>query len=171
MSESFSITAWLEPVLGWFADQGKLNKEDYVSQTGAEAFANGIEAFADMFLSALGSKVVQTLAGIATGCYAIWGPGVGTRLKKELITLANHMEMRLIDPTPSQLVDLRKDIDNLIGGAKLGEPNMLANAFLRSTDEITKGIEALGIPTGIIPMQKSQSPVSPSAPVKRFGSF
>ena len=39
----FSLTSWLDPVLGWFADQGGLNKDTYVAQTGGEGIAVGIE--------------------------------------------------------------------------------------------------------------------------------
>ena len=111
MPEDLSLTWWLDPVLGFFAEQAGLDTEDYVSQTGGEGLAVAIEFIADLFLQTLPSKLVQAGVGAAIGSYAIWGPGVNTRLKKELIAIANHMEFRLLDPKPSDMVEIRKNID------------------------------------------------------------
>ena len=166
----FSLTSWLDPVLGWFADQAGLDKSDYVSQTGGEGIAVAVEFFSDLFLKSFASKLVQAGIGAAIGSYAIWGEQ-NPRLKKELIALANHMEFRLLDPNPSDMIEIRATIDELVGAAKLNDPGMIGNALLRSMDEITSGFEALGIPTGVMPKQLTTSPISPTGPVKRFKTF
>ena len=171
MPEDLSLTWWLDPVLGFFAEQAGLDTEDYVSQTGGEGLAVAIEFIADLFLQTLPSKLVQAGVGAAIGSYAIWGPGVNTRLKKELIAIANHMEFRLLDPKPSDMVEIRKNIDDLFNASKLGDPGLIGNALLRSVDEITKGFEALGIPTGMMPTPETTIPALAPGPVKKLQSF
>ena len=171
ISDEFSITRWLDPVLGWFAEQGGLNRDDYVSQTGGEALAVAVEFVSDLFFKTLTSKLIQGGIGIGLGAYGIWGPGIGTRLKKDLIAMGNHMMFRLADPKPSDMIEMRAQVDEILSAAKLGDPNLLGGALLRSVGEIMAGFEALGIPTGLLPQAKTGSPVSLTTPVKKFASF
>jgi len=99
--ERLSLTSWLDAILGFFADQAKISKEDYVSQTGGEWLASGVEFVCDMFTKGILNKAIHTILGGAAGTYAIWGSPPNKRLQKELIAMSNHALTRILDPRSS----------------------------------------------------------------------
>ncbi|MHA1833673.1 MAG: hypothetical protein ACTSV7_06740 [Candidatus Baldrarchaeia archaeon] len=139
-----SLTSWLDPLLGYFAREAGLPVEDYVSQTGGEGIATSIETVTDFFLKGIANKAAQALTGLIVGSYAIWGKP-SDRLKKELIAIANHLIMRIIDPSPQQIIEIRKSIDEIIDAIKARDLGRLAEATLRAPTELKDALSALGI--------------------------
>jgi len=145
--EKLSLTSWLDAVLGFFADQAKISKEDYVSQTGGEWLASGVEFVCDMFTKGILNKAIHAVLGGVAGTYAIWGSPPNKRLQKELISMSNHALTRILDPKPSDIVELRKSIDDLVSALQRGDMKGVADALLRSPDELKGVLSALGMPS------------------------
>ena len=160
--KNLSLTSWLDGVVGWFADQAGIDKGDYVSQTAGEGIASGIELVCDLFTKGLLNTFLQVGIGAGLGAYAIWG-NPNPRLRKELITIANHLEMRVIDQNPQSILSLRESLDGVINGLKLGGKagmEKVLDSLLVSLDEMKDGLGALGIPVNDkLPMPSMALPI------------
>ena len=165
VGKNISLTSWLDTVLGFFADQAGVSREDYVAQTGGEWIASGIEFTADMFTKGIMNKLIQGLIGAILGSYAIWGKP-NPRLRKELIAMANHELTRILDPKPSDLIELRESIDKLVSAIQAKDLKLAMDALFRSPEELKNMLSALGIPVGELRIEvPTAAPAAPPAPV------
>ena len=163
--KNISLTSWLDTVLGYFADQAGISREDYVAQTGGEWIASGIEFATDMFTKGIMNKLIQGILGAVLGSYAIWGKP-NPRLRKELIAMANHELTRILDPKPSDLIELRESIDKLVSAIQAKDLKLALDALFRSPEELKNMLSALGIPVGELRVEAptAPAPVAPPAP-------
>jgi hypothetical protein len=164
-----SLTSWLDGVFDYFAKESGIAVEDLSSKWGAETLGVAIEGISDMILTPLSTKILGAIVGGGSWITAIWGKSVvpSKRLRDELYVLGNHLISRLIDPTPTDIIQLRQNLDKLVAGLKLGNSGSLIDAFLRSPDELRQMIAAttgvaLSIPTQAQAVQPPTTPVTPA---------
>jgi len=142
----FSLTGWLDPVLEYFAREAGIPVGDYSAQVGGEGIGVTLEFIADLFSKGWLNKLIQVVTGgIATG-YAIWGKDVPVRLRKELLALGTHELLRFIDPKPSDIIELRKSIDEFTKAVQRGDWDAALAAVLRSPEEMKAMFAAMGVP-------------------------
>jgi len=131
-----SLTSWLDPAFKYFADQAKIPVDQYSSQVGGEGIATGLEMLADLFTKGWLNKVVQFLAGLIADGYAIWGKDVPTRLRRELLAVGTHELLRIANPKPSEIIEVRQSLENFISAVQRGDWNAALASILRTPSEI-----------------------------------
>jgi hypothetical protein len=131
-----SITAWLDPVLKYFADQAKIPVDQYSAQVGGEGIATALEAAADFFTKGWLNKAIQFATGLIASGYAIWGKDVPTRLRRELLALGTHELFRVVDPKPSDIIEARESLTSFISALQRGDWNAALSSVLRTPAEI-----------------------------------
>jgi len=167
-----SLTAWLDPVLEYFARQAGIPVSDYSSQVGGEGIGTALEVVSDLFTKGWFNKLVQVAAGGMATAYAVWGRDVPMRLRKELLALGTHELLRFVDPKPSDLLELRESVDAFTSAVKRGDWNAALAAILRSPAEIRSMLAAMGVP---VAAKAAPTPTPPTAkgvsgPVKAAGA-
>lgn len=110
-----SLTSWLDPALAPLAKEAGISKDEYVSYTGGEAIGTVLEQIAGSFTTGWTKRVINLLAGLIAGGYAVYGDKVPPRLRKELIGVANHELLRLLELRPNDLVELWVSIQQFFG--------------------------------------------------------
>lgn len=139
----FALTQWLDPVFEYFARESGIPVGDYTAVAGGESIGAAEEAILDMLGTGLFGKIVQLVTGLGCTLGAIFSKGLSPRLKRELITWGQHSLTRVIDPKPSDLIELRMDIDKLVAGMKLGNSGVIFDALLRSPEELKAMVAVL----------------------------
>lgn len=161
----FTLTGWLDPVFDYFAKQADIPTADYTAVAGAEGIGASIEFITDLFTKGLLNKAINFLVGITSAGYGIWGKPTPTRLRRELITLGQHALTRVVDMKPSDALELRESIDKLVEGLRLGDTSRVAEALLRSPEELRQMLAALGAP--VAPAPPELPPTPPTPPLAR----
>ena len=167
-----SLTSWLDPLFDYFARESGIPVSDYTAVAGGEGIGASEEAILDMLTTPLLSKIIQFGTGLGCTLGAIFGKGLSPRLKRELITWGQHSLSRLVDPKPSDLLELRANIDRLAAGMKLGNAGAIYDALLRSPEELKAMIAALTGPRYALPPAPPTPPPTvletiPTAPAPR----
>ena len=153
----FNITGWLDPVADYFAKQAGIPTGDLSAQTGGELIGNGLEALADFFTKGWLNKVIQFAAGATAAGYAIWAPGVSTRFRKEFLALGTHELLRLVDPKPSDYVEVSESFYKTVDGLSRGDWNAALASVLRTPLEYQAMM-------GVHPSAPSPAPTPPPTP-------
>ena len=131
-----SITGWLDPALDYFAKQSGIPVDQYSSQVGGEGIGTALEMIADFFTKGWLNKGVQFTAGLIANSYAIWGKDVPIRLRRELLALGHHELLRIANPKPSDIIEMRQSIESFIRAAQRGDWNTALASILRTPAEI-----------------------------------
>jgi len=154
-----SITGWLDPALKYFADQTRIPVDQYSSQVGGEGIGTALEMVADLFTKGWLNKGIQFLAGLIADGYAIWGKDVPTRLRRELLALGTHELLRIANPKPSDIIEVRQSIESFISAVQRGDWNAALASVLRTPSEIQAMVGAVTPP----------APVKPEGPAVKAG--
>jgi len=157
----FTLTGWLDPVFDYFAKQADIPTADYTAVAGAEGIGASIEFITDLFTKGLLNKAINFLVGITSAGYGIWGKPTPQRLRRELITLGQHALTRVVDMKPSDALELRQSLDTLVEGLRLGDTSRVAEALLRSPEELRQMLSALGAPVSPAPPEMPSVPLAP----------
>jgi hypothetical protein len=100
--------------------------------------------------------------GATTTGLGIWGKLTPTRLRKELIPWGLFNLLQVLDMKPSDALELRESMDKLVEGLKLGDTSKVAEALLRTPEELRQMLGALGAP--VAPPLGEGAPPTPPAP-------
>jgi hypothetical protein len=157
----FTLTGWLDPVFDYFAKQADIPTADYTAVAGAEGIGASIEFITDLFTKGLLNKAINFLVGITSAGYGIWGKPTPQRLRRELITLGQHALTRVVDMKPSDALELRQSLDTLVEGLRLGDTSRVAEALLRSPEELRQMLSVLGAPVSPAPPEMPSVPLAP----------
>jgi len=157
----FTLTSWLDPVFDYFAKQADIPTADYTAVAGAEGIGASVEFITDLFTKGLLNKAINFLVGITSAGYGIWGKPTPTRLRRELITLGQHALTRVVDMKPSDALELRQSLDTLVEGLRLGDTGRVAEALLRSPEELRQMLAALGAPVSSTSLELPPTPPTP----------
>jgi hypothetical protein len=131
-----SLTQWLDPVFEYFARQSGIPVDQYTAVAGGQGIGATEEVIVDLLFTGLAGKLIQFGTGLATTLGAIFAKDIPVRLRRELITWGQHSLTRIVDPKPSDYVELRQNIDTLVRGLSLGNAGNIMSAFFRSPDEL-----------------------------------
>jgi len=148
LPEEVTLTKWLDAVFEYSAKQAGVSTEDYTVRVGSEGIAAGVEIPIDLFLSTLGAKIAKGLIGVGSLIYATFGKPPTRRLQSELLEVGSHWTFEILDPKPRDIMDLIKDYNTLIEGAKRKDWSTIFRALTRSPEEAKAALKALGIPVG-----------------------
>jgi hypothetical protein len=157
----FTLTGWLDPVFDYFAKQADIPTADYTAVAGAEGIGASIEFITDLFTKGLLNKAINFLVAITSAGYGIWGKPTPQRLRRELITLGQHALTRVVDMKPSDALELRQSLDTLVEGLRLGDSSRVAEALLRTPEELRQMLAALGAPVSPTPPELPSTPLAP----------
>ncbi len=157
----FTLTGWLDPVFDYFAKQADIPTADYTAVAGAEGIGASVEFITDLFTKGLLNKAINFLVAITSAGYGIWGKPTPQRLRRELITLGQHALTRVVDMKPSDALELRQSIDTLVEGLRLGDSSRVAEALLRTPEELRQMLAALGAPVSPTPPELPSAPLAP----------
>jgi hypothetical protein len=157
----FTLTGWLDPVFDYFAKQADIPTADYTAVAGAEGIGASIEFITDLFTKGLLNKAINFLVAITSAGYGIWGKPTPQRLRRELITLGQHALTRVVDMKPSDALELRQSLDTLVEGLRLGDSSRVAEALLRTPEELRQMLAALGAPVSPTPPELPSTPGTP----------
>lgn len=160
----------------YFARESGIPASELSTKWGAETFGVAIEGVSDLLITPLGTKILSTAIGVPAWLIAIWGKNVvaSKRTRDELFVLGNHLISRIIDPKPSDILELRANIDKLVAGMKLGDVSRVTDAFLRSPEELKRMLGALQVPTAMPAAAPTPPPTAkpgvpiPAPPVKKI---
>ena len=162
-----SLTQWLDPIFNYFANQSGIPVDQYSAVAGGQGIGTTEEVIVDLFFTGLTGKIIQFVTGLATTLGAIFGQNIPLRLRRELITWGQHSLTRVIDPKPSDYVEVRNNINSLVSGLQLGNAGSITSAFIRSPTELQAMIAAftpgpLTIPSAPIPSAPAPVPTVPT---------
>ena len=164
-----SITGWLDPALDYFAKQSGIPVDQYSSQVGGEGIATGLEMVADFFTKGWLNKGVQFTAGLIANGYAIWGKDVPIRLRRELLALGHHELLRIANPKPSDIIEMRQSIESFIRAAQRGDWNTALASILRTPAEIQAMVGAVAPPASSTPPPAREGAPSGAETFERSG--
>lgn len=154
-----SLTQWLDPLFEYFAKESGIPIDQYTAVAGGQGLGATEEVICDLFLQGVAGKIVQFATGLGATLYGIFGKD-NQRLKRELITWGQHSLTRVIDPKPSDIIEVRQNINDLVSGLQLGDAGKITNALIRSPTELATMLSALGTPMAT----KVSAPVTPTTP-------
>jgi hypothetical protein len=157
----FNITGWLDPALKYFADQAGIPVSDYSAQVGGEGIGVALECIADLFTKGWFNKAIQFVTGLVATGYAVWGRDVNIRLRKELLALGTHELLRVVDPKPSEIIDVRESLSNFINAVSRGDWDGALATMLRTPSELQAMLGVMGAP--VTPPVAIPTPAPPSA--------
>lgn len=166
-----SLTKWLDPVFDYFARESGIPVEQYAAIAGGEGIATAEEVVLDLVATGLLGKIIQFVTGLGCTLGGIYIKDLPRRLKQELIVWGQHSLTRVVDPKPSDILELRANIDKLVAGLKLGDVSRITDAFLRSPEELKRMLAALTGPPLAIPTPPPTAPPTipePAAPVEKI---
>lgn len=155
-----SITSWLDPILKYFAEQAGIPVDQYASQVGGEGIGTAMEMVADFFTKGWLNKGIQFVTGLIANCYAIFGKDVPIRLRRELLALGTHELLRIVNPRPSEVIEVRESLDSFIRALQRGDSIAALSSILRTPSELRN---MLGIPESA-PAPTQRPPLAMSAP-------
>lgn len=161
-AREISVTAWLDPVFKYFADQAGIPVRDYTAQVGGEGIGVALETVADFFTKGWLNKTIQFVAGLLADGYAIWGKDVPIRLRKELLGLGTHELLRFVDPKPSDVIEFQRSLTQFIDGMRRADYNAALASVLRTPGEIQTMMAVFGVPAAP-PASTPTSAASPRA--------
>jgi len=157
MMAEVSITKWLDPAFEYFARESGIPIDQYSAQVGGEGIGTGLEVVADFFTKGWLNKGIQFLAGLIANGYAIWGKGVSTRLRRELLAVGTHELLRIVNPKPSEVIEVRRSLETFTRAAQRGDWNSALASVLRTPTEIQTML-------GVAPRVPVRAPAPRAAP-------
>lgn len=143
VDEPLTLTGYMDPAFKYFADQTGIGVSEISPMFGGEIYGAGIELVCDMVMKGLLSKGVQTCIGIGCTAYSLFGDGLSIRLKRELLELGTHEISRLIDPKPSDLIEIAECIESISSGISSGDIDLIVAGLFRSPEELKEMYERL----------------------------
>jgi len=155
-----TFTSWLDTVMDYFAKESGIPVEDYASVAGGMGIGAAVSFLTDLFTKGLLNKLINLGVGATTAGLGIWGKLTPPRLRKELIPWGMFNLLQVLDMKPSDALELRQSIDDLVSALKLGDAGKVTEALLRSPDELKEMLTSLtGLKLGV-----PAPPEAPSAP-------
>jgi len=152
-----TFTSWLDTVMDYFAKESGIPVEDYASVAGGMGIGAAVSFLTDLFTKGLLNKMINLGVGATTAGLGIWGKLTPPRLRKELIPWGMFNLLQVLDMKPSDALELRQSIDDLVSALKLGDAGKVTEALLRSPDELKGMLTSLtGLKLGV--------PATPEAP-------
>ena len=158
---AISLTAWLDPILDYFARTAGIPTADYSAQVGGEGLGVGFEILAETFAKGWMAKAIEALTGAIASGYAVFGKDVPIRLRRELLALGTHMLLRLARLTPQDIEEIKRSLADAIMALERGDVEAFLRASFRTPEELKAIAESLGL------VSASSTPVTmpPPTPV------
>jgi len=138
-----TFTSWLDQVMDYFAKESGIPVEDYASVAGGMGIGAAVSFLTDLFTKGLLNKLINLGVGATTARLGIWGKLTPPRLRKELIPWGMFNLLQVLDMKPSDALELRNSIDDLVSALKLGDAGKLTEALFRSPDELKEMLTSL----------------------------
>jgi len=155
-----TFTGWLDQTMDYFAKESGIPVEDYSSMVGGMGIGAASSFLIDLFTKGLLNKLLNLGVGVTTAGIGIWGKPAPQRLRKELIPWGMFNLLQVLDMKPSDALELRQSVDDLVSGLKLGDVGKVTEALLRSPDELKA---MLGSLTGL-KLGEYAAPTPPTMP-------
>jgi len=170
-SPEISLTKWLDPALEYFAKQAGIPVDQYSAQVGGEGIGAGLEVVADFFTKGWLNKAIQGVSGLVATSYAVFGKDVPVRLRRELLAVGMHELLRIVDPKPSDVIEVTQSIHAFADAIKRGDVPAALESIFRTPAELEKMLKAVGIPAGgTQPTKEKEKKAGPST-VAQISSY
>jgi hypothetical protein len=140
----------LDPYVESWAREAGIETATLSSIFGGNMLGGLISLPLDMFLTQLGAKIAEGAlgaVGLLVGTYTLKGQG---RLQVDAVQLGSRLFSDILDPSPQQIAEIRKNIGDIVDGFVYGRWDKVAYALVRNPREFS------GI-TGPLPAQPAQA--------------
>jgi hypothetical protein len=78
---------------------------------------------------------------------------VNIRLRRELLALGTHELLRVVDPKPSDIIEVRDSLSKFISAVSRGDWNGALATMLRTPDELRNMFKMLGLAEEMAPVE------------------
>ncbi len=132
-----SPTAILDPLVKGWAEEAGIPTEELSGILGGDIIGGIIGIPLDMFLTQLGSKIASGalgIAGLLFGTYTMKGQG---RMQLDVMRIFSRLTTEILDPSPQQIKEIRKNIGDLIDGFVEGRWDKSLYAIIRNPREFS----------------------------------
>lgn len=130
-----SPTSMLDPLVEGWAKEAGISTPELSGILGGDIIGGLIGVPLDMFLTQLGSKIASGAlgaAGLLFGTYTLKGQG---RTQLDVIRIFSRLTTEILDPSPSQIKEIQRNIGDLIDGFVQGRWDKAAYAIVRNPRE------------------------------------
>lgn len=130
-----SPTAMLDPLVEGWAKEAGISTPELSRMLGGDIIGGLIGVPLDMFLTQLGSKIASGaigVAGLLFGTYTMKGQG---RTQLDIMHIFSRLTTEVLDPSPSQIKEIQRNIGDLIDGFVQGRWDKVAYAVVRNPRE------------------------------------
>lgn len=130
-----SPTSMLDPLVEGWAKEAGISTPELSGILGGDIIGGLIGVPLDMFLTQLGSKIASGalgVAGLLFGTYTLKGQG---RTQLDVIRIFSRLTTEILDPSPSQIKEIQRNIGDLIDGFVQGRWDKVAYAVVRNPRE------------------------------------
>lgn len=130
-----SPTMFLDPLVEGWAKEAGIPTPELSGILGGDIIGGLIGVPLDMFLTQLGSKIASGalgVAGLLFGTYTMKGQG---RTQLDVMRIFSRLTTEVLDPSPSQIKEIQRNIGDLIDGFVQGRWDKVAYAIVRNPRE------------------------------------
>jgi hypothetical protein len=127
----------LDPYVEGWAREAGMEPGTVSSIFGGNILGGLISLPLDMFLTTFGSKLAEAAlggVGLLLGTYSFKGQG---RLQLDTMQVGSRLFSALLDPSPQQIAEIRRNIGDMVDGFVYGRWDKIAYAVFRNPREFT----------------------------------
>ena len=114
-TKDMSMTSFMDGMFAGLEKDTGLKPSEWSTRFGPELLGAGVETAGDIFLTPLMTKILGLVLGLPSIGAAAFAPkdAINSRLRSELFTFGMHEVTRLLDPTPADVLAIRKNINDI----------------------------------------------------------
>ena len=148
MPDRISLSEWLDPVIREFSEKVGIPTEDASTRIVGEGIGSASEYVLDVFTRGWLNKLIQAVIGlVCTGVSFSPDVDISTRFRKELLTIGMHELLRVVDPKPSDIRELKASIEEFKSAVEKGDVVEAIMSGLRPMEEWEAVSRMVGIST------------------------
>ena len=146
--ERISLSEWLDPVIREASEKVGIPTEDASSRIVGEGIGSASEYVLDVFTRGWLNKLIQAVIGlVCTGVSFAPDVDISTRFRKELLTIGMHELLRVVDPKPSDIRELKASIEEFKSAIERGDVVRAILSGVRPMTEWEAVTRMVGTPT------------------------
>jgi len=148
LPDRISLSEWLDPVIREVSEKVGIPTEDASTRIVGEGIGSASEYVLDVFTRGWLNKLIQCVIGlVCTGVSFSPDVDISTRFRKELLTIGMHELLRVVDPKPSDIRELKASIEEFKSAVEKGDIAEAILSGVRPMAEWESVSRMVGIPT------------------------
>jgi len=148
LPDRISLSEWLDPVIREVSEKVGIPTEDASTRIVGEGIGSASEYVLDVFTRGWLNKLIQAVIGlVCTGVSFSPDVDISTRFRKELLTIGMHELLRVVDPKPSDIRELKASIEEFKSAVEKGDVVEAILSGVRPMEEWEAVSRMVGIST------------------------